>query len=393
MVQINNAINNTVGGSNSGVTNTFTVINSSNTASSAAQSLISVGGSTADDPYITCTITGAQSWAFGADNSASDQFKISAAATLGTNDSFSITTTGDTSVLRGDFTVSRNTAGTILSTILNSNNASGVANATAFIQVGGASSGDPVTTYSVGGAQTYSIGIDNSDSDTFKISGSATLGTSDLLKLQNNGNLFLAAGNEFIRRSAVGSEVGLIINNQDNTNSSSSAGIEIDSGGTSAGDAFILLTNTSVQSWSLGLDNSDSAKFKISGASSLGTSDFVLIDISGNVVMPVSLSAARPIVTQTGSNTFVATDANTWQKCTSGSAMTLTVPTNASVPFPINTEIDIYQQGAGQVTIGLAGGVSINSAFGNLKIATQFTGASLKKTDTDVWELVGNLTT
>lgn len=111
---------------------------------------------------------------------------------------------------------------------------------------------------------------------------------------------------------------------------------------------------------------------------------------SAYIIAP--LYAQRPIVTQTGSNTFALTDGNTWQKCTSAGAMTLTVPTNASVAFPVGTEIDVYQQGAGQVSIAAAGGVTINSAFGNLKIAAQYTGASLKKTATNTWELVGNLT-
>lgn len=70
----------------------------------------------------------------------------------------------------------------------------------------------------------------------------------------------------------------------------------------------------------------------------------------------------------------------------------ITVDTNTNVPFAIGTEIDVYQQGAGQVSIAAAGGVTINSVFGNLKIANQYTGASLKKTAADVWELVGNLT-
>lgn len=103
------------------------------------------------------------------------------------------------------------------------------------------------------------------------------------------------------------------------------------------------------------------------------------------------LYAQSPIITQTGSNTFALTDGNTFQKCTSATAMTLTVPTN-STAFPIGTEIGIYQQGAGQVSIAAAGGVTINSAFANLKIATQYTGAFLKKTATNTWELVGNLT-
>lgn len=131
------------------------------------------------------------------------------------------------------------------------------------------------------------------------------------------------------------------------------------------------------------------AIINLSGASS----QVVTINSStGQMTGAADIYAARPIVTQSDSNTFALTDANTWQKCTKASAMTLTVDTNANVAFPTGTEIDIYQQGAGQVTIAAAGGVTINSVFGNLKIANQYTGASLKKTATNTWELVGNLT-
>lgn len=94
MVAINNSINNSVGGSNSGVTNTFTISNDSNTASSAANQQITVGGATASDPQTTYTITGATSFSVGIDNSASDAFVIAASTALGTTNVMSVATTG-----------------------------------------------------------------------------------------------------------------------------------------------------------------------------------------------------------------------------------------------------------------------------------------------------------
>lgn len=100
-----------------------------------------------------------------------------------------------------------------------------------------------------------------------------------------------------------------------------------------------------------------------------------------------------PVVTNNGTTyTLALTDANKFQVWTAGTTATITVPTNASVAFPVSTEIDFFQQGAGQVVFAAAGGVTIQSANSNLKMAVQFGGATLKKVATDTWALVGNLT-
>ncbi len=75
----------------------------------------------------------------------------------------------------------------------------------------------------------------------------------------------------------------------------------------------------------------------------------------------------------------------------SGSALTLTIPTNATVAWPVGTSIDILQTGAGQVTIAGAGGVTVNATPG-LKLRTQWSSATLMKRATDSWVVVGDLT-
>lgn len=94
MVASNNAIYNTVGASISGVTNTLTVTNPSNTASSAARETIVVGGGTAGDPTLNWNVSGVTNWEMGIDNSDSDKFKLSQGTALGTNDTFIMTTAG-----------------------------------------------------------------------------------------------------------------------------------------------------------------------------------------------------------------------------------------------------------------------------------------------------------
>lgn len=94
MVASNNAIYNTVGASISGVTNTLTITNPSNTASSAARETITVGGGSAGDPTINWNVSGVTNWEMGIDNSVSDNLTISQGTALGTNDVWRMDTSG-----------------------------------------------------------------------------------------------------------------------------------------------------------------------------------------------------------------------------------------------------------------------------------------------------------
>ena len=72
------------------------------------------------------------------------------------------------------------------------------------------------------------------------------------------------------------------------------------------------------------------------------------------------------------------------------SAITATVPTDATLFFPIGTQIDVLQTGAGQVTFAPASGVTVNTAIG-LKLRTQWSSATLIKRAANTWVLVGDL--
>ena len=90
---------------------------------------------------------------------------------------------------------------------------------------------------------------------------------------------------------------------------------------------------------------------------------------------------------------FILTDAGKYLQMSYGSACTMTIPTNASVAFPIGTRIEIEQNGAGQVQILAASGVTINSQGGKTKILGQYATCFIIKIDTNLWTLSGNITT
>ena len=77
---------------------------------------------------------------------------------------------------------------------------------------------------------------------------------------------------------------------------------------------------------------------------------------------------------------------------TNASAITLTVPPNSSVAFPIGTQVLLYQGDAGQVTITAGAGVTIRSQGSKLKLLAQYAVAGIVKVATDEWVAFGNLT-
>ena len=100
---------------------------------------------------------------------------------------------------------------------------------------------------------------------------------------------------------------------------------------------------------------------------------------------------AVPENAQTGTSyTLVLADAGKLVTLANAAAITLTIPTNASVAFPIGTRIDLLQYGAGQVTVGGAG-VTIRSSGSKLKLTGQYSGATLWKKGTDEWLLIGDI--
>lgn len=94
---------------------------------------------------------------------------------------------------------------------------------------------------------------------------------------------------------------------------------------------------------------------------------------------------------QTGTTyTLVLTDNGRLVTLSNAAAITLTVPTNASVAFATGAVINIQQIGAGQVTVAGAAGVTLNGT--GTKTRAQWSAASLIKTATDTWTLIGDIT-
>jgi hypothetical protein len=71
--------------------------------------------------------------------------------------------------------------------------------------------------------------------------------------------------------------------------------------------------------------------------------------------------------------------------------VTITVPANTTIAFPVGTQIAVLRNGTGTVTFAGASGVTVNSKDSALAIAGQYASAALLKTATDTWQLIGSL--
>jgi hypothetical protein len=86
---------------------------------------------------------------------------------------------------------------------------------------------------------------------------------------------------------------------------------------------------------------------------------------------------------------LVLTDNGRLVTLNNAAAITVTVPLNSSVAYATGAIVNLQQIGAGQVTIAGASGVTINGTGTALR--AQWSAASLVKTGTDTWTVIGDL--
>jgi hypothetical protein len=104
------------------------------------------------------------------------------------------------------------------------------------------------------------------------------------------------------------------------------------------------------------------------------------------------------ISAQTGTTyTFALADQpNILVTASNASAQTYSIPTNASVAFPIGAQINIIQIGAGQVTInavtsGTTTVLSTGATAAAPKLRAQYSAATCIKVATDTWYVIGDI--
>ena len=144
------------------------------------------------------------------------------------------------------------------------------------------------------------------------------------------------------------------------------------------------------------------------GISGGGTSGTVTVSIDTSVT--ADLTTAQTLTNKTITDpkinlafdaetaSYTAVIANNGQVVTmdNASANTFSIPTNASVAFPIGTQINVLQIGAGQTTIqavtsGTTSILSTGAAAAAPKIRARYAAATCLKAGTDLWYVFGDI--
>jgi hypothetical protein len=115
-------------------------------------------------------------------------------------------------------------------------------------------------------------------------------------------------------------------------------------------------------------------------------------DVQAAVVQVAGLVPilVRAVTTTTG--TMQSTDAGGAIHLANAAAITFTIPTNATVPYPLGYSTVLRQTGVGVFSIVTASGVVLRNGLPTAKSAGQYKGSiSLHKIGTDEWYLDGNV--
>lgn len=116
-------------------------------------------------------------------------------------------------------------------------------------------------------------------------------------------------------------------------------------------------------------------------------------EMSGAITGNIAITAFRPIISTTSAtiNLTKGTHEGTFIYSNLGTAVTVNIRDNATEAFPVGTEIDIIQAGAGVVTLTPASGVELNGGTTAIAITAQWGGATLKQIATNSWIAVGKI--
>jgi hypothetical protein len=123
------------------------------------------------------------------------------------------------------------------------------------------------------------------------------------------------------------------------------------------------------------------------------TNDKIIVG-DGSAAVEFAPSTILTSSQSTTTYTLVLSDKDKMVELSNAAAITLYVPTNSLVAFPVGSQINILQTGVGQVTVAASSpGTTTINGTPTLSLRAQWSAATLIKRSTDSWVLIGDLST
>jgi hypothetical protein len=259
-----------------------------NTANTGTNAGLTIEQDGTGDAVLQYLITGVTRYFVGIDNSDGDRFKITSEASgFGLDPAISIEPIND------NVGIGVRSGANIVAPLHVYENSSFAGNNTGLL-IEQDGTGDAAAHFYLTGGQYWSMGIDNSDTDKFKIAPSFQVDTNTALTIDSSSNIG-------VKTSSPASPLHVYENT---TSTVASTGLTIEQDGT--GDAAAHFYLTGGQYWSMGIDNNLGDRFCITPSTDLGASPALIIDTSRNSTilgtLRVDKNLADAILTAPGSN-------------------------------------------------------------------------------------------
>lgn len=210
------------------------------------------------------------------------------------------------------------------------------------------------------------------------------------------GNLTVSGTTTSINTETITLDDNIIVLNNNETGSpSQNAGIEIERG---TSTNVLVRWNETNDKWEITNDGSTYGNIVTTSDTGTITSTMILdgtisnADISSTAGIDRGKISDATIDTKTANYTLTLTDKNKVIEMNVGSSNFVYVPTNASVAFPVGTQIQIVQYGSGKTKVeAVTPGTTSIRATPGVFLRAQYASATLIKRGTDEWYLLGDL--
>ena len=147
----------------------------------------------------------------------------------------------------------------------------------------------------------------------------------------------------------------------------------------------MAITITTLSGGNTPADGSDPRTFPAIWNATASDLEGVATDLDTAEAEIVTLKYLVETTEQTADYTLVLGDVNKVVNMNKSGTGTVTIPTNASVAFPVGSVVGVYNQSSDDVTIEGDAGVTLRNG-GDL---AQYAEVSLRKRATDEWVLAG----